>query len=82
MDSEHSHFVIIGFPSSPLWEWMKQSKPDICDLKRVKWNFEKVLIGRDELVKERWAGTTKLEVFKAPTEEELKKAWPEAREKG
>ncbi|KAJ3544824.1 hypothetical protein NM208_g2850 [Fusarium decemcellulare] len=62
-----------GSNANPLWEWMKQSKPGICGLKLVKWNFEKFLIGRDGLVKERWASTTKPEAIKAAIEEELKK---------
>ncbi|KAM5366870.1 hypothetical protein ACJZ2D_010322 [Fusarium nematophilum] len=60
-----------GSNADPLWEWMKQSKPGICGLKSVKWNFEKFLIGRDGLVKQRWASTTKPETIKAAIEDEL-----------
>jgi len=42
-------------------------------LKRVKWNFEKFLVGRDGAVKGRWASTTKPEALEAPVLEELKK---------
>jgi len=40
-------------------------------LKRVKWNFEKFLVGRDGKVKERWASMTKPENLKAAIEKEL-----------
>ena len=42
----------------PVWEWMKAQRPGLLGLKRVKWNFEKFLIGRDGRVKERWASMT------------------------
>ena len=54
-----------------MWEWMKEEKPGIMGLKRVKWNFEKFLIGRDGKVKQRWASTTKPEALKADIEKEL-----------
>lgn len=40
-------------------------------LKRVKWNFEKFLIGRDGKVKARWASTTKPESLKNDIEKEI-----------
>ena len=46
-------------------------------LKRVKWNFEKFLIGRDGRVKGRWASTTKPETLAAPIIAELEKGKPE-----
>ena len=57
----------------PVYEWMKQSKPGLMGLQRIKWNFEKFLIGRDGKVKGRWASTTKPESLKAAIMEELKK---------
>ena len=42
-------------------------------LKRVKWNFEKFLIGRDGKVKERWASTAKPETLEKPILAELAK---------
>lgn len=62
-----------GAQAEPVWEWMKQSKPGVLGLQRIKWNFEKFLIGRDGLVKGRWASTTKPEGLKGVIEEELKK---------
>ena len=62
-----------GDKAEPVWEWMKKSKPGLMGLQRVKWNFEKFLIGRDGAVKQRWASTSKPEGLKAAIEEELKK---------
>ena len=62
-----------GDSVEPVWEWMKKSKPGLMGLQRVKWNFEKFLIGRDGEVKGRWASTTKPEGLKGVIEEELKK---------
>ena len=60
-----------GDKADPLWEWMKSQQPGIMGLKRVKWNFEKFLIGKDGLVKGRWASTTKPESLKEAIEKEL-----------
>lgn len=60
-----------GANAEPVWEWMKHSKPGICGLKRVKWNFEKFLIGRDGAVVERWASTTGPEAIRARVEAEF-----------
>lgn len=62
-----------GDKVEPVYEWMKKSKPGIMGLQRIKWNFEKFLIGRDGQVKMRWASTSKPESLKAAIEEELKK---------
>jgi len=52
-----------GDQASPLFEWLKKEKPGILGFKRVKWNFEKWLIGRDGHVKQRWASITKPEAL-------------------
>ena len=62
-----------GDKVEPVWEWMKKSKPGLMGLQRVKWNFEKFLIGRDGAVKGRWASTSKPEGLKGAIEEELNK---------
>ncbi|KAI2641749.1 thioredoxin-like protein [Hypomontagnella submonticulosa] len=62
-----------GEKAEPLFEWMKAEKPGILGMKRVKWNFEKFLIGRDGKVKERWASTTKPESLEKTILEELGK---------
>jgi glutathione peroxidase len=61
-----------GDKVEPVYEWMKKSKPGIMGLQRIKWNFEKFLIGRDGQVKGRWASTTKPESLKGAIEAELK----------
>lgn len=61
-----------GDSASPLFEFMKSEKPGIMGLKRVKWNFEKWLIGKDGKVLQRWASTTKPEALEPAIEEALK----------
>lgn len=61
-----------GASPEPVWEWMKKEKPGLMGLQRVKWNFEKFLIGKDGLVKGRWASTTKPEAIRGAIEAELK----------
>ena len=41
-------------------------------MKRVKWNFEKWLVGKDGKVKARWASTTKPEALEDSVMKELK----------
>ncbi|QPG97214.1 hypothetical protein C2857_005968 [Epichloe festucae Fl1] len=62
-----------GDKAIPLYEWLKNEKPGLMGLKRVKWNFEKFLIGRDGTVKGRWASTTKPESLEKPILDELAK---------
>lgn len=62
-----------GSSADPLWEWMKAEQPGMLGLKRIKWNFEKFLIGRDGQVKGRWASTTKPESLKSVILDELNK---------
>jgi len=60
-----------GEKAEPLWEWLKSERPGLMGLKRVKWNFEKFLIGKDGKVKGRWASTTKPENLREAIEKEL-----------
>ncbi|KAI9717622.1 MAG: glutathione peroxidase gpx1 [Candelaria pacifica] len=62
-----------GDKAEPVFEWLKSEKPGLMGLKRVKWNFEKFLVGRDGAVKGRWASTTKPETLEAAMIEEIKK---------
>jgi glutathione peroxidase-family protein len=62
-----------GDKAEPVWEWMKKEKPGIMGMKRIKWNFEKFLVGKDGKVVGRWASTTKPESLKAEILAELKK---------
>lgn len=61
-----------GDSAEPLFQWLKEEKPGLMGLKRVKWNFEKFLVGRDGSVKGRWASTTKPEQLEKPILDELK----------
>ena len=36
-----------GDKAEPVYEWLKGQVPGMLGLKRVKWNFEKFLVGRD-----------------------------------
>ncbi|KAK0626728.1 putative glutathione peroxidase, partial [Immersiella caudata] len=60
-----------GASADPLWDWLKNEKPGIMGLKRVKWNFEKFVVGKDGAVIGRWASTTKPETLEATILEEL-----------
>jgi glutathione peroxidase-family protein len=60
-----------GDNADPAFEWLKNEKPGLMGLKRVKWNFEKFLVGKDGKVKNRWASTKKPEDLKADIVKEL-----------
>ncbi|KAK0739524.1 thioredoxin-like protein [Apiosordaria backusii] len=47
-----------GDSAHPLYEWLKAQQSGLLGLKRIKWNFEKFLIGKDGQVKGRWASWT------------------------
>ncbi|CBX98718.1 hypothetical protein IAQ61_007657 [Plenodomus lingam] len=61
-----------GDKADPVFEWLKNEKPGLMGLKRVKWNFEKFLVGKDGKVRGRWASTKKPEDLKKEIEEALK----------
>ncbi len=63
-----------GDKANPLFEWLKKEQPGLLGMKRVKWNFEKWLVGADGKVKGRWASTTKPESLEKPILAELEKA--------
>ncbi|KAH6626310.1 thioredoxin-like protein [Chaetomium sp. MPI-SDFR-AT-0129] len=71
-----------GGNASPLYEWLKSEKPGLLGLKRIKWNFEKFLIGKDGQVKERWASTTKPESLEQTILQELAKGAPAKKSDG
>lgn len=66
-----------GDAADPLWEHLKTEKPGIMGLKRVKWNFEKFLVGRDGKVVERWASTKKPEDLEKDVVAQIEKSKPE-----
>ena len=55
-----------GDGADPLYKWLTNEKPGLMGIKRVKWNFEKFLVGRDGKIKGRWASTTKPESLTQP----------------
>merc|ERR1711977_293499 len=62
-----------GDGADPLYQWLKDEQPGFMGLKRIKWNFEKFLIGRDGQVKGRWASLTKPDALERPILDELSK---------
>ncbi|UKZ72881.1 hypothetical protein TrVFT333_000518 [Trichoderma virens FT-333] len=56
--------------------WLKHEKPGLLGLERIKWNFEKFLIGRDGKVIDRWASTTEPEKFQSKIIEAIKAPAP------
>lgn len=39
-----------GDKAEPVYEWMKAQIPGVLGLKRIKWNFEKFLVGKDGVI--------------------------------
>ena len=65
--------VVNGDDAEPVYEWMKAEKPGMMGLKRIKWNFEKFLIGRDGKVVQRWGSITKPESIEKDIIKEIEK---------
>jgi len=65
-----------GDKSEPVFEWMKKEKPGLMGLKRIKWNFEKFLIGRDGKVIQRYGSITKPESLEKEIIKEIEKSKP------
>ncbi|KAL8744924.1 MAG: hypothetical protein Q9184_007935 [Pyrenodesmia sp. 2 TL-2023] len=63
-----------GENAEPLFEYLKGQAPGLFGMKRVKWNFEKFLVGKDGSVVRRWASTTKPESLESVVLEEIQKA--------
>lgn len=61
-----------GDSANPLFTYLKEAQPGLLGIKKVKWNFEKWLVGRDGKVKQRWASTTKPEGLEKAVVEQLK----------
>ena len=70
-----------GDKAEPVYEWMKKEMPGLMGMKRIKWNFEKFLIGPDGQVKGRWASTTKPEALEGPILAELGSEGKKAKDK-
>ncbi|KAI1614942.1 glutathione peroxidase [Exophiala viscosa] len=63
-----------GDKAEPVFEWMKAEKPGLLGLKRIKWNFEKFLIGRDGKVIQRYASLSKPESLESDIIREIEKS--------
>lgn len=66
-----SKIEVNGDNATPLFKWLKEEKPGVLGIQRVKWNFEKWLIGKDGKIKNRWASVTKPESLEKPILEAL-----------
>lgn len=62
-----------GEQAAPVYSWLKEEKPGIMGLRRIKWNFEKFLISADGKVVGRWASTTKPEALEGTILQEIEK---------
>lgn len=60
-----------GDKADPLYKWLTSEKPGLLGIQRVKWNFEKFLVGKDGKILGRWASTTKPESLEKPILEAL-----------
>ncbi|KAL5525669.1 GPX2 [Sanghuangporus baumii] len=60
-----------GDNSNEVYKWLKNEKPGILGLTRIKWNFEKFLIDRNGKVVHRWASTTSPESIDAEVQKLL-----------
>ena len=62
-----SKIDVNGPRTHPLWAWLKQEKTGLLG-GGIKWNFTKFLVGRDGVVAERFAPTTKPETLRPKIE--------------
>ena len=61
-----------GEHASPLYAWLKSSKPGLLGTEAIKWNFTKFLVGRDGVVLKRYAPTDTPESLRADIEQALR----------
>ena len=50
-----SKIAVNGPEATPLYRWLTEQAPGILGSKAIKWNFTKFLVGRDGLVRKRYA---------------------------
>ena len=60
-----------GDKAHPLWRWLKEQKSGLLGIDAIKWNFSKVLVGRDGRVVARYAPVDKPESLAADIEAAL-----------
>ncbi|PIR23429.1 MAG: glutathione peroxidase [Deltaproteobacteria bacterium CG11_big_fil_rev_8_21_14_0_20_45_16] len=68
-----SKIEVNGPNADPLFEFLRSSAKGILGTTAIKWNFTKFLVGRDGMVLERYAPTTKPEALEADIEKALNK---------
>ncbi|MEF9943829.1 MAG: glutathione peroxidase [Burkholderiaceae bacterium] len=56
-----SKIDVNGAKAHPLYQWLTSEKKGFLGTEGIKWNFTKFLVGRDGLVIDRYAPTTKPE---------------------
>lgn len=61
-----------GVHASPLFKWLKSSKPGLLGTEGIKWNFTKFLIARDGRVIKRFAPTDTPESLRADIDQAIK----------
>ncbi|KAG2133261.1 glutathione peroxidase [Suillus bovinus] len=60
-----------GDNTNLVYRWLKNEKPGLMGLSRIKWNFEKFLIDKNGKVVNRWASTTTPQAIDATVEKLL-----------
>jgi glutathione peroxidase len=60
-----------GAKAHPLWQWLTAEAPGLLGSQSVKWNFTKLLVGRDGKVRGRYAPTDKPESLRKDIEAAL-----------
>ncbi|KAJ2712404.1 Glutathione peroxidase 2 [Coemansia spiralis] len=63
-----------GANENPVYKHIKNAKPGILGLTRVKWNFEKFLVDRRGAVVGRWASTTEPDSIAGDIQKQLDKS--------
>ena len=60
-----------GAGAHPLYQWLKQQAPGLLGTQAIKWNFTKILVGRDGQVLQRFAPQTPPAKLSAAIEQAL-----------
>ena len=60
-----------GADAHPLWQWLKAQSPGLLGSEAVKWNFTKVLVGKDGRVIKRYGPTDEPESLRKDIEAAL-----------
>ncbi|OMJ09445.1 Peroxiredoxin HYR1 [Smittium culicis] len=70
-----------GDNEDPIYKYLKETKPGILGLKRIKWNFEKFLIDSEGNVSDRFASTSSPSSIEKKIVELLAKIKPDGENK-